>query len=143
MTELSVGKEVLSQCSKCKLILAHIIVTMKDSKTPDKTLCKTCKSTHSYKAPGATKKKTSISTVIKTAKAKNHTKTSESVNELWTKAVNKTTLSSKSYTIKGNFLSGDLIEHPTFGTGIVEKLIDSNKIEVLFKDEYRTLIHNK
>ena len=67
MAELSVGKEVLSHCSKCKLILAHIIVTMKDTKTPDKVQCKTCKATHAFKDPGASKSKTSVDKVIKSA----------------------------------------------------------------------------
>lgn len=146
MAELSVGKEVLSHCSKCKLILAHIIVTMKDSKSADKVQCKTCKATHSFKDPGASKTKSSVDKVIKTAKAKARTggrKSTETVSELWTKAIGKNTADAKSYTIKGSFITGDVIDHPTFGQGVVEKLIDNNKIEVLFQDDYRTLMHKK
>lgn len=146
MAELSVGKEVLSHCSKCKLTLAHIIVTMKDSKTPDKVQCKTCKATHSFKDPSATKAKTSVNKVIKSAKAKSRTgsrRSTETVAELWTKAISKSTMETKSYTIRGSFITGDIIDHPTFGQGVVEKLIDDNKIEVLFQDDYRTLMHKK
>ena len=146
MAELSVGKEVLSHCSKCKLILAHIIVTMKDTKSADKVQCKTCKATHTFKDPGAKKAKTSVNKVIKTAKAKSRTgsrKSTETVGELWNKAIGKNTAGSKSYTIKGSFITGDIIDHPTFGQGVVEKLIDNNKIEVLFQDDYRTLMHKK
>ena len=144
MAEISVGKEVLSSCSKCKLILAHIIVTMKDAKTPDKVQCKTCKATHGFKDPGAKKAKTSVDKVIKSAKAKAAGKKSnETVGELWTRAIGKSTAGSKSYTIKGSFIMGDVIDHPTFGQGVVEKLIDNNKIEVLFQDDYRTLMHKK
>lgn len=143
MSAIGVGKEVLSNCSKCKLILAHIIVTMKSADVPDKVQCKTCKTTQSFKDPGAKKKKTSTDRVIKTAKAKARGKTTESVGELWTKALNKNTAGAKAYTIKGSFQMGDLIEHPTFGQGVVEKLIDDNKIEVLFQDDVRTLMHKK
>ena len=144
MAELSVGKEVLSHCSKCKLILAHIIVTMKDTKTPDKVQCKTCKATHAFKDPGASKSKTSVDKVIKSAKAKSSgRKSTETVGELWTKAISKSATGPKSYTIKGSFTMGDVIDHPTFGQGVVEKLIDDNKIEVLFQDDYRTLMHKK
>ena len=142
MAELSVGKEVLSRCNKCKLILAHTIVTMKDAKTPDKVLCKTCKGTHSFKDPSAPKAKTSVNKVIKSGRASSKRPT-ESVGELWNKAMTKNTASAKSYSIKGSFITGDLIDHPTFGQGIVEKLIDNNKIEVLFQDDYRTLMHKK
>jgi len=144
MAELSVGKEVLSQCSKCKLTLAHIIVTMKDTKNPDKVQCKTCKATHAFKDPGASKTKTSVNKVIKTAKAaRSGRKSTETVGELWTKAINKNAAQAKSYSIKDSFLTGDIIDHPTFGQGVVEKLIDNNKIEVLFQDDYRTLMHKK
>jgi hypothetical protein len=141
MAELSVGKEVLSQCNKCKLILAHIIVTMKDATTPDKVMCKTCKGTHSFKDPGATKRKTSVDRVIKSAKSGK--KQTESVAELWNKAINKSTAHSKAYSTKEAFALGDVIDHPTFGQGVVERLIDNNKIEVIFQDEYRTLMHKK
>jgi hypothetical protein len=140
MAELSVGKEVLSQCSKCKLTLAHIIVTMKDTKTPDKVQCKTCKATHTFKDPGAPKTKTSVNKVIKSGRSK---KPTESVGELWNKAINRNTGKSKSYSMKESFTMGDVIDHPTFGQGVVEKLIDNNKIEVLFQDDYRTLLHKK
>ncbi len=143
MSAIGVGKEILSHCSKCKLILAHIIVTMKSAAEPDKVQCKTCKSTQSFKDPSAKKKKTSVDRVIKTARAASGKKTTESVGELWTKALNKATASSKEYSIKGSFQMGDVIDHPTFGQGVVEKLIDNNKIEVLFKDDYRTLMHKK
>ena len=139
---IGVGKEILSKCSKCKLILAHIIVTMKSVTEPDKVMCKTCKSTQSFKDPSAKKKKTSVERVIK-AKRTGGRKSTETVGELWYKAINKMTGSSKEYSMKSSFQMGDVIEHPTFGQGVVEKLIDDNKIEVLFQDDYRTLMHRK
>lgn len=142
MSAIGVGKEILSNCSKCKLILAHIIVTMKSADTPDKVQCKTCKTTQSFKDPSAKKKKTSIERVVKSAKAARGVKT-ESVGELWNKALTKANQASKDYSIKGSFQTGDLINHPTFGQGVVEKLIDDNKIEVLFQDDFRTLMHKK
>ncbi len=151
MAAIGVGKEVLSSCSKCKLILAHIIVTMKSAVVPDKVQCKTCKSTQSFKDPGSKKKKTSTDKVIKTAKTAKTAKSTksargkstETVGELWTKALSRSTNGSKTYTIKGSFQMGDLIDHPTFGQGVVEKLIDDNKIDVLFQDDIRTLMHKK
>ena len=143
MSAIGVGKEILSNCSKCKLILAHIIVTMKSATDPDKVQCKTCKSTQSFKDPSAKKKKTSVARVIKSAKSSSGKKSTETVGEMWTKALNKSTIGQKDYTIKGSFQMGDVINHPTFGQGIVEKLIDDNKIEVLFQDDYRTLMHKK
>lgn len=143
MSAIGVGKEILSNCSKCKLILAHIIVTMKSATEPDKVMCKTCKSTQNFKDPSAKKKKTSVDKVIKTARAGSSKKATESVGEMWTKAIGKSTAVNKDYSIKGSFQTGDVINHPSFGQGVVEKLIDDNKIEVLFQDDYRTLMHRK
>ncbi|MFW5887898.1 MAG: hypothetical protein ACOCUH_03765, partial [Bacteriovoracia bacterium] len=58
-SNLNAGKDVLSYCNKCKLALAHIIISMKDDKNIHKVQCKTCNSTHAYKDPSAamTKKK--------------------------------------------------------------------------------------
>lgn len=47
----------------------------------------------------------------------------------------------KAYNTKGNFVLGDKIHHPTFGEGIVGKLIYPNKIEVIFRSDMRVLIH--
>lgn len=145
MSEIGVGKETLSHCTRCKLILAHIIVAMKTASTPDKVQCKTCKSTHAFKDPGQTKKKTSIDRVIKNAKMKTSGRSSQSetILDIWNKAMSVSTAISQEYSMKTYFKRGDLIAHPVFGQGIVEKLIDNNKIEVLFKDDYRTLMHNK
>ncbi len=141
MTALSVGKEVLSQCNKCKLTLAHIIVTMK-ANVPQKVMCKTCKATHTYKDPSAAKVKTTVAKMVK--KAKGHgRKVTESVEELWNKAMTKATSTPVDYSMKASFQTGDVIIHPTFGNGVVEKLIDNNKIEILFQDDYRTLMHKK
>ncbi|NOT80220.1 MAG: hypothetical protein HOP07_14595 [Bacteriovoracaceae bacterium] len=115
---------------------------MKSATEADKVQCKTCKSTQSFKDPSGKKKKTSISKVIKSARGSGK-KSTETVGELWTKALTKANASSKEYTIRGSFQMGDLIDHPTFGQGVVEKLIDNNKIEVLFQDDYRTLMHQK
>lgn len=43
------------------------------------------------------------------------------------------------YLQTGNYLQGDLINHPNFGKGSVE-LNHGNKIDVRFEDKVRTLI---
>ena len=36
-----------------------------------------------------------------------------------------------------------VLAHPTFGDGVVEKNIDGNKIEVIFKGQIKILVHNR
>lgn len=135
MASLGVGKEVISHCNKCKLALAHIIVTMKTPTTVGKVECKTCKGVHAFKDPNATKKKATRTRRASTPKVP--------VSELWEQAVDKAKSPSQKYSPRSKFVLGDLIDHPKFGQGVIEKLIDNDKIEVIFKSDIKTLVHNK
>jgi len=136
MTQLAAGKEVSCFCNKCQLTLAHTIVAMKDHKTPAKVVCNTCKSQHAYKTEkkAATKK-------ITTGKKSSAKSSSIPVADLWAQQVNKAKGPSRNYNVKSLFVAGDLIEHPTFGTGIVDRVFDRTKMEVIFRDNIRTLVH--
>ena len=137
MSQLSVGKDVLSYCSKCKLNLAHTIVAMKDAVHIAKVKCNTCLTMHSYKDP-------SMSTANKTRTKKTISTPSKvvSVSDLWMEGMSHTKKQSQPYSIKGSFNAGDIIDHSKFGPGIVQKVVD-DKIEVIFRHEIKLLIHNK
>ncbi|MCP4912339.1 MAG: hypothetical protein GY909_04405 [Oligoflexia bacterium] len=139
MSKIGVGKEVLSYCNKCKLTLAHIIVTMKTVSTIGKVECKTCKATHAYKDPSAVK-----ATKTKTGGLKRKaSKKTESISDMWLELVSKATSQSQKYSPRTEFKQGDVIDHPKFGPGFIDKLIDNDKIQVIFRHEIKTLIHNK
>ena len=136
MSNLGVGKEIVSHCNKCKLALSHIIVVMKDEKTPHKVQCNTCKSTHNFKDPTAkTIKKITVG-------RKKKRKVTVANSELWAKALEESPNSPRTYSPKTTFEKGDIVDHPTFGQGIVEKCFDKNKIEVMFKNDIKILVHN-
>lgn len=134
---LSAGKEVISYCNKCKQNLAHIIMVMKDLNTIGKVECKTCKAKHVYKDPSKVK-----ATKVKTRSTSKRARTEQSVSDLWLEALNKSTAKSQTYSPKKKFEKGDIIEHKSFGPGIIDKTFDSNKIEVIFRHEIKILIHN-
>lgn len=137
MSQLTVGKDVLSYCTKCKLNLGHTIVAMKDTKHIAKVKCNTCGTIQAFKDPSQSKtnktrtKKTSISPskVI-------------SVSDLWMEKMSNTKKKSTPYAMDQKFVEGDIIDHSKFGPGIVEKVVD-DKIEVIFRHEIKTLVHNK
>lgn len=137
MSQLTVGKDVLSYCTKCKLNLAHTIVAMKDTKHIAKVKCNTCLTIHAYKDP-------SQSTANKTRTKKTSAAPSKviSVSDLWMESMSNTHKKSQPYTIKGSFVAGDIIDHSKFGPGIVQKVVD-DKIEVVFRHEIKLLIHQK
>jgi hypothetical protein len=138
MSQLTVGKDVLSYCTKCKLNLAHTIVAMKDAKHIAKVKCNTCGSHHSFKDPSQSSKQNKTrtkSTSITPSKV-------ISVSDLWMEKMSSTKKKSTPYAMDNKFMEGDIIDHLKFGPGIVEKVVD-DKIEVIFRHEIKTLVHNK
>ncbi len=127
------GKEVLSYCNGCKAALAHIIVVMKGD-LPGKVTCKTCNKTHVFKDPSK------VNTTKTRAKRVTKRKTKSSVLS-WSEVMAKAKGPAKQYSPKGKFTEGDMIDHPSFGKGVVEKNLDGNKIIVLFESDLKTLVH--
>ena len=46
------------------------------------------------------------------------------------------------YDIKSDFSETDAIRHKTFGVGFITKVLDVNKIEVVFEEEKKVLAQN-
>ena len=46
------------------------------------------------------------------------------------------------YKITGVFSEGDAIQHKKFGLGVITKVVDSTKIEVVFEEEKKLLAQN-
>ncbi len=141
-SQITTGKDVLSYCTKCKLNLSHTIVAMKDEKSIAKVVCNTCKSTHSYKDPSSsnankTRTKSTAGTTKKTGVSK-----VVSISDLWMEKLNKTTSKSQPYTTDHKYREGDVIDHTKFGPGIVQN-VKATTMEVVFRHEIKTLVHNK
>ena len=134
MSQIGAGKDILSYCNKCKLALSHVIVVMKDELTPGKVQCNTCRNVHQFKDPSTVKKKTT--------RKKSTRKAAVPISEIWSKQMSENKNKSIKYTPQTTFAKGDILDHPSFGPGIVEKNIDSNKIEVLFENSIKMLVHN-
>ena len=133
MASLEVGGEVVTKCSKCELELAHVIVTMKTSTTPGKIQCKTCDSVHTFKKSAAKKTR-------KRAKRKSAI---ESQSDEWNQLIKASSQEETTYSTKLSFQINDLINHPNFGKGVVKRLIDKSKVEVVFETDTKFLVHNR
>ena len=132
-TELGAGKDVLAYCGKCKLALNHVIIVMKDKDNIGKCKCRTCGAEHLYRDPNQVEKK---------AKSKTTRKSSSKtipIAEAWKDALNNAQGESRSYSIKEEFQVGDIIEHPKFGKGVVQRSIGSNKVETIFETDLKIL----
>ena len=45
----------------------------------------------------------------------------------------------RQYRVSETFSEGELIRHSKFGDGVVTRVLDTRKVEILFKDDSRTL----
>ena len=130
-----VSEDVFAYCTSCKLDLAHVIVAL-DGEEIKKVICKTCNKEHAYKAPkegiGPSKKKKTP------AKAKKRT---ISPFEEWEKAMEQAKDAPiRAYAQNGSFGEGEKVDHSTFGQGLITKLIQPNKMEVIFEAGTKLMI---
>jgi len=151
---LRAGGEVDSWCTKCKLVLNHRIIAMVGTQ-PARVECSTCGSHHNFRAraPGdkapstgtrsSSASSSSSSSGPRSARGSHVTKAQQAVldrERMWEKATSGRTVAEfKKYTVSQTFAEGDLIRHTKFGDGVVLRVIDPRKVEILFKDEQRTL----
>ena len=140
----SVANESLAYCTSCKMDLNHVIVAMKGDRIA-KVQCLTCKKEHVYRAPkGATEPNAKVSKPKKEkVESDDSQSSSNSIEAEWEKLMSAhREIPVKPYSMKGLFGLGDKLNHPTFGDGIVGKLIYPNKLEVIFRTDVKILIHS-
>jgi hypothetical protein len=149
---LRAGGEVDSWCTKCRLYLNHRIIAMVGTK-PARVECSTCSSHHNYRArppgdkaeaAGAPRSGRVVgSSGAAPRSGRGPTKAQQEQldrERSWEKAVSgKAPRDFKPYRVTQTFAYGELVHHAKFGDGIVTRVIDAHKVEILFKDEPRTL----
>jgi hypothetical protein len=138
-TKIEVGKEVEAYCGKCKSDMIHVITSIKDTKI-DKVMCKGCNNTHKFKSPESAKAE-------KAAKAKKQPAKKKSVgrrkkNDWATLIANIEQNNVIDYTIKNEYNELDAINHKNFGLGVITKVLDDKKIEVVFEENTKILAQN-
>jgi hypothetical protein len=137
-----VGGDVLSYCTRCKMELAHVIVSMIDTR-PAKVLCKTCRTQHNYrKNEGAPSARSTPAARLGMTKSPRQPVAVVRTAELWEKKIaeNKSG-KTRPYSPKEIFIKGDVIQHPKFGMGIVEETRRHGKMLVFFRDGEKVLVH--
>jgi hypothetical protein len=147
---LRAGGEVDSWCTKCKLVLNHRVIAMVGG-VPVRVECSTCTSHHNFRAraPGEKAPSTGSTRASSSSAGTRSPRTSSAAKaqqaaldreRSWEKAVSGRAVSEfKNYRVDQIFAEGDLIRHKKFGDGIVTRILDPRKVEILFKDEPRTL----
>lgn len=138
-----VAEQTLAYCGQCKMDLSATVVAMRGDQVV-RVQCRTCRGERAYRAPkGVTDPKMAPppKTTTRGARTASGERPDHSVGAEWRKEM----LAHKdrpanAYGAKNQMGVGDKIAHPTFGEGIVMKMIHPNKAEILFEMDLKVLI---
>ncbi len=133
----TVGGDVDAHCTKCKMELAHVIVAMVDTR-PKRVECKTCGSTHNYRSNTDVKEATKRKTKRTTTKA-----AQAQAQDYETALAGRDIASAQRYRITEEFQEGAVVDHKKFGLGVVTRVLSGSKIEVIFREGSKTLVHQR
>ena len=150
------GGEIDSYCTKCRLDLGHRIIAMVGD-VVKKVECRTCGSHHLYRKPQSERVAAAKAGVRSSPSGERKAaprSTGERVTAaeraerertaMWEQAIaGQPAGAFKPYRITNVLGPGELVRHPKFGDGVVARVIDRGKVEVLFKDGPRTMAHGQ
>ncbi len=139
MTAPAIGKDIDSWCTRCKMVLAHTVEAVVKGRIT-RVHCNTCGGQHAYRShpPGGGSERRPRQTRAAGARP-----AAKAVRDYASLLRGRDPSTARPYALTERFKDGDLIRHPTFGLGVVTLLKDANKIEVMFPDGSKTLIHRR
>ena len=144
-----VATHIVTYCSRCAHDTNHVVVAQDENGFVARVKCIVCSSEHKYKrldtrVSGKHMGSSTLASKSKTFGPKGLGRSTASYDlKLWNEAVSGSSNKvPENYLISGKFDKGSLIYHASMGEGVVLKSYD-NKIDVIFKDGIRTLVHNR
>lgn len=119
------GQNIDSLCGKCKQSTDHTIMSM-DAETVARVRCKTCGNTHKFRNPAES---------VEPRKPRTKRGTGEAVTAemAWQAGLAEAKGKERDYSMDSKYRIGDIVNHRTFGKGIVLKVY-VNKCGMLFRD---------
>lgn len=139
-SSIRVGGEVDAHCNKCNLNLAHTILAMVGTAVK-RVQCNTCGSQHMFRGEQPLQKAASFAAPRRASAPR--TPRSEVVTIGFDELLKGKDLTrARKYSIRETFKVDDVVDHPTFGFGIVSA-VRVDKVDITFKAEVKTLVHGK
>jgi hypothetical protein len=141
MTTISlppVAKSFYTFCKKCDTDRYHTVLAHPTPATA-KIKCEVCGKSGTWKLPtsSAAKKRAASESAARSPKARS------SHREQWETLVQSNgTATEETYSLKKKFEANTLLNHPKFGKGFI-RTAQADRIEVVFEDEVKTLMHNR
>ena len=139
-----VGEKIDAWCLKCKLELAHVVLYERAGQAA-RVKCQTCGAEHMYRGLKPQKKPGVVAfNLSRLNRPKSTLQNAQTVREAETRWVLKNhelkpDRPIRAYDMKERYTRGDVINHPQFGLGFVERIVTDNRIDILFRNGLRTL----
>lgn len=130
-----VAQNVITMCKRCEMELHHVVVAHDAMGIVETVKCNTCGSEHKYRLG----KKRGTKKTSKKSASNREVDLTKSFEELVEKFKGKKRLP---YDMAGSFKNEDVIDHKTFGMGIVIGA-SHDRMEVAFSDGSRILVCNR
>lgn len=134
-TKLSAGNIIEASCTRCRATLNHTIVAMVGERIV-RVECNTCHGVHNYRGPIEKKEKSTSPSPAKKQAVPRQPKNDPGISDMeeWESLrpsfdCNQAT----PYEINGKYHVNEVLNHSTFGLGIVKNIIPPKKMEVLFQ----------
>lgn len=131
---LETGSYVQAYCTRCKEVFRHTVVALVDGK-PVRVKCNTCGGEHAFRAEAPEEPAAGRAPRGRGAKAI----TPEAVWKQELAAAAARGSRGRTYSAEEGFRAGDVLDHPSFGVGVVQRAVGPGKILVLFRDGARNL----
>lgn len=167
MSSLAPGQRIEARCTRCRDVTGHVIVALVEGEVA-KVECCACGSVHKfYPAEKPAKRVTESPVRVQSGqergevvqekarktprpkaepkpklptKAEQHTaRVRSELERQWREALARTPATPVPYSMSGAFGLGSLVDHPTFGIGIVLALTPPDKMEILFQEGIKAL----
>ena len=144
----AIGENIDAYCLKCKLVLDHIIMLKVDGAV-SKVKCNTCGAAHKYRAKMPAAKKSAVikpltlkETIAKrAAAAKVQANNAPMQWDIRNRSMDRST-SVKDYSIHSQYRAKDVVNHPVFGMGFVERIVSDKSMDVLFSEAVKLMAMN-
>ena len=127
-----VGADIQNQCAKCGDV-AHVIVAMTNGRIA-KVECKECGSQHRHRLTDAEKKM---------KPAKRASRKSSVVEKVGPAVEPDLSRPIRPYQTSAIYAVGDRIDHQSFGTGIIERIMSPSKVQVYFPAGQKMLLQGR
>ncbi len=121
---VSVGDSIEARCTKCRKNITHSIIEVNDQK-PTLVECRICKRQHNFRPPLPL-----VNASVRQAELRRDLERKEW--QVLRAGFNPAKALPYSMTLRCKVKT--LIAHPTFGLGLVQRVVGVQKVEILFED---------